>query len=203
MLSLSAIAKQEKNKLSTGSVFIILLDIDLKDGDVIRICYNTEDVLWNGNLYQAFPFELGEVSEVTDGSDPNVELKVDNTSRALSYYIEESGGAVNMPVILRVVNTENMQSSEAELEEMFVVQKTDVNESFVTFTLGTEYSSRTRRPLNRYMKNNCPFKYKGIRCGYSGTIATCYHTLVDCRRHGNSKRFGGFVGVDQKGVYIK
>lgn len=202
MLSLSAIAKQEKNKLSTGSVFIILLDIDLKGGDVIRVCYNTEDITWNGQLYQAFPFELGEVSEATDGSDPSVELKVDNTSRALSYAIETSGGAVNMPVILRVVNTENLNSAEPELEEAFVVQKTSVAEDFVTFTLGAEYSARTRRPLNRYMKNNCPFKYKGIRCGYNGSIATCYHTLVDCRKHGNSKRFGGFPGIDQKGVYI-
>lgn len=202
MLSLSAVAKQEKNKLSTGSVFIVLLDIDLKDGDVIRVCYNTEDVTWNGNLYQAFPFELGEVSEATDGSDPSVELKVDNTSRALSYYIESSGGAVNMPVVLRVVNTENLNSVEAELEESFVVQKTSVAEDFVTFTLGAEYSSRTRRPLNRYMKNNCPFKYKGVRCGYNGNIPTCYHTLVDCREHDNSKRFGGFPGIDQKGVYI-
>lgn len=202
MLSISAIAKQEKNKLSTGSVFIILLDIDLSNGDVIRVCYNNEDVLWNGNLYQAFPFELGEVSEGTDGSDPSVELKVDNTSRALSYYIEESGGAVNMAVTLRVVNTENLLSAEPELEEIFTVQKTNVAEDFVTFTLGAEYSARTRRPLNRYMKNNCPFKYKGVRCGYSGGATTCYHTLTDCRNHGNSRRFGGFPGIDQKGVYI-
>lgn len=202
MLSLSAIAKQEKNKLSTESVFIVLLDIDLKDGDVIRVCYNNEDITWNGNLYQSFPFELGEVSEDTDGSDPSVELRVDNTSRALSYYIESSGGAVNMPVVLRVVNTENLNSNEPELEESFVVQKTSIAEDFVTFTLGAEYSSRTRRPLNRYMKNNCPFKYKGLRCGYNGGLPTCYHTLVDCRAHENSKRFGGFPGIDQKGVYI-
>lgn len=202
MLSLSAVAKQEKNKLSTGSAFVVLLDIDLKNNDVIRVCYNNEDIYWNGNLYQAFPFKIGEVSETTDGSDPNVELKVNNTSRALSYYVESSGGAVNMPVTLRVVNSENLNSTEAELEESFIVQKTSVAEDFVTFTLGAEYSARTRRPLNRYMKNNCPFKYKGVRCGYNGDIAMCYHTLVDCRNHGNSKRFGGFPGIDQKGIYI-
>lgn len=202
MLSLSAIAKREKNKLSTGSAFIVLLDIEVQDGDAIRVCYNTEDITWNNKLYQAFPFELGEVSEATDGSDPSVELKVDNTSRALSYYIESSGGAVNMPVTLRVVNSNNLQSSEAELEEIFVVQKTSIAEDFVTFTLGAEYSARTRRPLNRYMKNNCPFKYKGLRCGYTGDMATCDHTLVACRAHNNSTRFGGFPGIDQKGVYI-
>ena len=43
--------------------------------------------------------------------------------------------------------------------------------------------------------------YKGLRCGYNGSKKTCDHTLTDCRAHGNSKRFGGFVGIDQLGVY--
>ena len=51
------------------------------------------------------------------------------------------------------------------------------------------------------MKNNCPFAYKGIRCGYNGSKSSCKHTLADCRSHGNSTRFGGFPGIDQKGVY--
>lgn len=200
MLAISSVAAQEKNKLSTDSVFLILLDIELKD-DTARICYNTDDVTWNGNLYQAFPFEIGEVTEDIDGSDPNVELKVSNVARALQYAVEETNGATGYAVTLRVVNSENLASADAELEEYFVIQKTVVTEEYITFTLGTEYSSRTRRPLNRYMKNNCPFKYKGIRCGYAGNIANCVHTLTDCRNHNNSKRFGGFVGIDQKGVY--
>lgn len=200
MLSLSSVAKQEKNKLSTGSAFIILLDIDL--GETIRICYNTEDITWNGNLYQAFPFQLGNVSEDTDGSEPNVELKVNNTTQALEQYIEQGNGGNGTQVIIRVVNTENLSSSEAELEEYFTVIKCVVTAEWVTFTLGAEYSARTRRPLNRYMKNNCPFKYKGIRCGATSSKTDCNHTLTDCRARNNSKRFGGFQGIDQKGVYI-
>ena len=75
MLSLSAIARKEKNELSTDSAFIVLLDIRLGE-ETVRICYNTDDVTWNGNLYQAFPFTIGEVTENTDGSDPDVELKI-------------------------------------------------------------------------------------------------------------------------------
>lgn len=201
MLSISAIAKEEKNKLSTGSAFIILLDIVLDD-DVIRICYNNSDVAWNGKTYQSFPFKIGNVNETTDGSDPNIELQVSNVSQTLSSYIEASGGGVGMQVILRVVNTENLDSDNAELEEYFTVISSNVNSDWITFTLGAEYSARTRRPLNRYMKNNCPFKYKGIRCAYNGDKEECNHTLADCRAHGNSKRFGGFVGIDQKGVYV-
>lgn len=201
MISLSAVAKREKNKLSTDSAFIPLLEIKLPNGSA-RICYNTEDITWNGELYQAFPFELGEVHEQTDGSDPNVSLTVDNTSQALQYMVEESRGANGFPVIIRVVNSENLNAPEPELEEYFVVTKTTVNQESITFTLGNEYSSRTRRPLHRYMKNNCPFKYKSIRCGCKAEAASCNHTLTDCRARNNSARFGGFQGIDQKGVYV-
>lgn len=200
MLSLSAVAKQEKNKLSTGSAFIVLLVINL--GEAVRICYNTEDIYWRGELYQAFPFEIGEVVETQDGSEPNVELKVSNVSQVLQYYVEDGGGGNGTEVILRVVNSENLFSSEPELEERFVIQKCVITQDWVTFTLGCEYSARTRRPLNRYMKNNCPYKYKSCRCGYNGSLSSCVHTLTDCRNHGNSKRFGGFPGIDQGGVYI-
>lgn len=201
MLALSAVAKQEKNKLSTDSAFLILLDIDLGE-TVVRICYNTDDVYWGGNLYQAFPFEIGEVREETDGSDVSVELKISNVSRVLQFEVEEANGGNGLPVTLRVVNSLNLSTNIAEIEEYFVIEQTSVTEEYISFFLGTEYSSRTRRPLNRYMKNNCPFKYKGLRCAYNGDMATCQHTLTDCRAHNNSERYGGFAGIDQKGVYV-
>lgn len=98
----------------------------------------------------------------------------------------------------RSFNWENTDS----LEEQYTVLTCKVDEQWVEFTLGTDYSARTRRPLNRYMKNNCPFAYKGLRCGYKGSSKSCLHTLADCRAHKNSKRFGGFPGIDQKGIYV-
>ena len=201
MLSLSAIARKEKNELSTDSAFIVLLDIRLGE-ETVRICYNTDDVTWNGNLYQAFPFTIGEVTENTDGSDPDVELKVDNVSQALQCAVEEANGGNGTEVILRVVNSLALETDYAEMEEFFVVTKTQVDQQYITFHLGSEYSSRTRRPLNRYMKNSCSFKYKDVRCGCTSNYPTCDHTLTDCRARGNSHRFGAFQGIDQKGVYV-
>ena len=201
MLSLSAVARKEKNRLYTDSVFLVLLDIFLGD-EIVRICYNTEDITWNGNLYQAFPFSIGEVAENTDGSDPDVELKVDNVSQALQYAVEEANGGNGTEVILRVVNSLALDQPYAEMEEFFVVTKTQVDQQYITFHLGSEYSSRTRRPLNRYMKNSCNYKYKDVRCACTSNLATCDHTLTDCRARGNSHRFGGFQGIDQKGVYV-
>ena len=197
MLSISAISKAEKNKLSTDSCFLILLEIRLQD--TVYICYNNEDIIWRNQRYQAFPFKIGEVEE-NETADPQVSLKVSNVARGMQWHVEESGGGVGTEVILRVVNSLNM-NGDADLEEYFVVTACKIDEQWIDFTLGNGYSAKTRRPLDRYMKNNCPFKYKGLRCGYRGNITTCMHTLADCRAHGNSKRYGGFPGIDQKGVY--
>lgn len=198
MLSISAISRAEKNKLATDSCWLVLLEIRLST--TVYIVHNNEDVIWKGQLYVAFPFQLGETSEDSDGSDPNVTLKVDNVAQGLQWYVEESGGGVGTDVILRAVNTMNMDG-DPDFEEFYTVLSSKVNEKWIEFTLGTDYSAKTRRPLDRYMKNNCPFKYKGLRCAYNGGLTSCMHTLADCRAHGNSARYGGFPGIDQKGVY--
>ena len=206
MLSISTISRQEKNKLHTGSAFIILLDIvpNVTGAETIRVCYNNEDITWNGNIYQGFPFEIGEVSQDNTGSEPSVELKVDNVSRAMQSYVEDYKGGNGFTVLLRVVNTEAIAQgvTDAELEERFKVNHCTVEQNFITFTLGTGYSLSTRRPLDRYLKNSCPFVYKGLRCACTSSLTTCGHTLTECRARGNSARFGGFPGIDQKGVYL-
>ena len=153
MLSISAVSRAEKNKLSTDSVFLIMLEIQLPS--VVRLVYNNEDVVWKGNTWQSFPMKLAEASEESNGADPNLSVQVDNVAQGMTYYVEDAKGAVGTPVILRVVNSENLPNGEADLEEYYVVTECKVNEQWVTFTLGNEYSARTRRPLDRYMKNNC------------------------------------------------
>ncbi|MBQ0066786.1 MAG: hypothetical protein KBS60_01170 [Phascolarctobacterium sp.] len=199
-LLLSSIGKKEKNKLSTDSQFAILLKINL--AEEVNLCYSNQDIYWDGKNWVAFPMKIGDNTEDNTGSDPNLTLQVDNVSRALQGAIQNGGGGVGTKVQLYVVNTKNLASATAEFDDEYVVINTKENYQYINFTLGNEYSARTRRPLDRYFKDFCPFKYKGIRCGYCGDKATCNKTLLDCREHGNSARFGGFPGIDQKGIYM-
>jgi phage-related protein len=205
VLNISSIAKAEKNKLHTDSAFIVLARIvpPVSTGvSEICIAHNNEDVTWNDKLYQAFPFGIGDSKSDNTGSEPSIEFKVSNVSRTLTYLLEQSGGGVGSTVYIYVVNTKAL-TGDPELEEQYTVGKTSVDENWVTFTLGAGYSLRTRRPFYRYMKNSCPFKYKGVRCACTSSEATCRHTLADCRSRGNSKRYGGFPGIDQKGLYLE
>lgn len=206
MLSLSAVAKAEKNNLNSDGVFVILMELNLpmKDVDSIRVCRNTEDIEWNGHTWQAFPFELGKVSEDKSGSIPSFEIRIDNTSQALTYYAEASNGANNGEVVFYIVNTKALTVTTAEVEEHYRITKLTVTEQWVTATVGTSYNPHSRRPEGKYVKNSCRYKeFAGPECGYKGTAYTsCNRTLSDCRARGCSKRFGGFPGVDQGGVYV-
>lgn len=206
MLSLSAVAKAEKNNLNSDGVFVILMELNLpmKDVDPIRVCRNTEDIEWNGHTWQAFPFELGKVSEDKSGSIPSFEIRIDNTSQALTYYVEASNGANNGEVVFYIVNTKALTVTTAEVEEHYRITKLTVTEQWVTATVGTSYNPHSRRPEGKYVKNSCRYKeFAGPECGYKGTAYTsCNRTLSDCRARGCSKRFGGFPGVDQGGVYV-
>lgn len=206
MLSLSAVAKAEKNNLNSDGVFVILMELNLpmKDVDHIRVCRNTEDIEWNGHTWQAFPFELGKVSEDKSGSIPSFEIRIDNTSQALTYYVEASNGANNGEVVFYIVNTKALTVTTAEVEEHYRITKLTVTEQWVTATVGTSYNPHSRRPEGKYVKNSCRYKeFAGPECGYKGTAYTsCNRTLSDCRARGCSKRFGGFPGVDQGGIYV-
>ncbi len=206
MLSLSAVAKAEKNNLNSDGVFVILMELNLpmKDVDPIRVCRNTEDIEWNGHTWQAFPFELGKVSEDKSGSIPSFEIRIDNTSQALTYYVEASNGANNGEVVFYIVNTKAHTVTTAEVEEHYRITKLTVTEQWVTATVGTSYNPHSRRPEGKYVKNSCRYKeFAGPECGYTGTAYTsCNRTLSDCRARGCSKRFGGFPGVDQGGIYV-
>lgn len=191
------------NQINSDTAWIALLEIVFKDGqESIKVCRNNEDISWNGHLWQAFPFTVGENKRDNKGTLSNITIEVDNSTRDLEYYLNLHAGGAGCSVILRVVRSDDLENSVPDLEEYFSVKSTQVTESKVTFTLGNSYPPKARRPFRRYMKNNCPFKYKGLECGCTSSLPTCNHTLPDCRARNNSKRFGGFPGIPQGGLYV-
>ena len=83
-----------------------------------------------------------------------------------------------------------------------MVKKTTTDAYWATFTLGPDYTMTQRVPPDKYMKNFCPFQFKGLECGYSGGATECDKTLKRCRQIGNSKRFGGEPGIPGVPTYI-
>lgn len=194
----------EKNKLDTTSVWLILLDILLNDEaeTVIRLVLNNEDFSYNGNTYAAFNFTLDPMKQDSQGAIPTLTLKVSNITHLLQPYLGELQGGIGSLVKITIVNNELPEEVYSELEMEFNVLATNSNAEWVTFTLGSTNPLRKRFPLYRYVGLHCRWKYKSISCGYGGELPTCDKTLVDCRTHENSERFGGFPAMRSKSVRV-
>lgn len=199
---------RDKNALHGGNPFLLLLAISVPGvADVLRVVLNTEDIIWRGAEWKAMEFELDEIGQGA-GEVPQVELRVANPSRVFDPYIDQYDAWVKkygfspISVHIIVINTADMVSGAAVVDHEYELVTPKSTEQWVTFTLGASNPFEARFPLDRILKTHCRYKFRDRRCGYSGTVTTCGHTLSDCRKRGNSARFGGFPGIGRAGIYI-
>lgn len=200
MISLSDAAKLEKNKLASGEAWIILVELQF-GSTTYRICKNNEDVVWNGNTWVAFPFELDAKTDSSKGEIPSFTIKISNVNRLMQSYAEQGNGAIGSPVILRLVHSAHLDLTEPEIEDTFTITKVDCDSMWVYLTLSLLNPFLKEFPRQKFIKNFCRFKFKGTRCGYTGTDTSCDHVLVACKAKGNEERFGGFPAIPQGGIY--
>lgn len=201
MLQLSTAAILEKNKIAQDSVWITLLEVNAPDGEVIRLCYNTEDITWNKNLWVAFPFMIDEIKQ-NKTEMPQVPVKISNVTRAIERYIEQYGGFINCKVVIRVVNSKYLNQTIPEIEETFVIQKTSSDAEWAKFDLGGSLPLKMRFPFRRILKDWCQCTYKGIECGAISDLPDCPHTLKGCRERNNAVRFEGEPAMQMGGIYV-
>lgn len=203
---LSPTAYIEKNSLASTGVWGILLEVYVPQlNDYIRISSTNEDVIWRGNVWQPFPFEMDEIGDSSKGELTQFAIKICNINGILDGYVDQADGGVGSIIKIMVVNTNVIIASgeiDPEIELGFVVKATSINNSWVTFTLGATnpYSILIG---NRMIRTGCRFVgengtqngFKGARCKYNGSITSCNKTLTMCRELGNSNNFGGFPGI--------
>lgn len=199
-MNLSTAAIIEKNKVSTDGVYLLLLTIQYKQEEPIRLVLNNEKITFKGREYYPYYFSLSEVKR-TSTELPSCTLTVSNVTGTISRILETYDGASGGKVTVAVINT-NI-SDEILQEEHFVIAGATTKKDYVSIKLGCGASLDRRYPNVRIMKDWCPFKFKGVRCGYKGPLTTCNKTLTDCRERGNNTRFGGEPTIPQGGLYAR
>jgi phage-related protein len=209
MITLSPVVKVEKNKLTSDSVFLVMLEITIPGvSDTIRIVNNNEDISWNSFLWQRFPFEIQEVSESSNAETSQFQIKVSNVNNMIGQYIREYdvylklNGFAAITVVLYVVNSKDIDNTTAVVTQNLILSTQSINQTEVVFTVSARDLYRARTPLNRMFPNLCRFKFKSTACGYTGAETTCDKTLMRCRELSNSVRFGGFPTIGNKGISV-
>lgn len=197
MLNLPLSLRQEKNKLSGGGAWIILLAVTLPDASVLRLARNTDDVSFGGHTYPARPFEVGESRQDGDGRVQGFQVRIANPDRALSPYLRLYDGLIGCAVEVVVVSSANLAADHSELTAYFdvIACDNDSDAGITTFTLGATNPMRRPFPPFSAMPRACPWRFKGAECGYAGAATSCGRNLDACRALGNSARFGGRPGL--------
>jgi lambda family phage minor tail protein L len=215
-MTLSSVAYLEKNKLSSTGTWVVLLTVKTPGGTIIRVCPNTEDVIWpvtDGETYIAFPFEIDEIGDTSKGEVPQITIKVSNVGRVMQQHMEAEEGLVNSEVTIRIVHSIHVtttslgvgiNNTSPEVILQYNIINAHCDSVWASFVLGAGNPSRIRFPRNRVMSGFCRYSiFKGSRCGYTGSEETCDRSLSTCKDiMGNSARFGGAPGVTQRGVYV-
>lgn len=191
----------EKNKIASEETFLILIDAEIKDEegnyiDNIRFVKNSENILFQGNVYQASNFDIN--INVEANTEPSISLVAQDQTRTLAQFIEAYGGLVDNQVTMIVVNSGNLEGP-AEIQETFKIVGSSVDKYVVSFTLGTDSAVSKRFPQFRQFKDRCGWLYKSSRCGYAGALPKCDYTLNGangCAAHNNISNFGGFPGLN-------
>lgn len=197
----------EKNKLSSDSVWVKILDVTIPDSGIIYLCDTNDNIVWNGNTYLPFPFTLPEIQESSDGSVKEVQMTLSNVRRYIGTYIQDydyyrkNGGTDNIIITLRIVNTADL-SNLTPLSYTFKVLSFTLNGSDVSLTIGGDNLVQRQFPYYR-LTRACNWTYKdGNTCQYVGTLPSCNKSIADCIVHNNSINFGGFLSLSPTGIKI-
>jgi lambda family phage minor tail protein L len=197
----------DKGKLASGVVYIGLIEIDVLDRDTasvlttIRLAHNNEPYVFRGQTYS--PCGLNYKINASKGEFPTIDLEIVDVTLALQALMQEYQGGVDFPVRVLLVSSSNSASPEAE-ERFTILSGSSGSDTYnVTFEVGAENPLGMRFPWRLMFRNRCPWRYRGLECGYAGPMPTCDFTrdgANGCRAHDNVDRFGGFGGLRRGGA---
>ena len=202
-LNLPAVLVIEKNKIASANPWLVTLDIVLSvSGTQLYLVHNTEDVVFQGRTYTAFPFQIEIPKIAAKGEIPNWKLRISNITMALQAYLEDEQGCVGSSVVMRFINAGYLSENFVDLETRLEVMASESDAEWITFMLGMPNPMNKRFPQYRYISDHCAWKFKSAECAYTGSAVDCKRSLAACRQLSNQKRFGGKIGMDNYNVRL-
>ena len=209
-MALSNQTTQDKNALATDAVFLVLLEINIPSVDTVYLVNNTEDITWDGHIWQSFPFDFDDISQGASGEVPQWTLKISNVNRAIEQYLinydlylKQNGiEGNNITCVIRVVNSNDLANNDPIVQYDALLQQPTTTPEWATFKLGAKNPFTKQFPPRKILKAFCGWKFKSVECGYTGPETVCDKTLTTCRLYNNSPRFGGFPGVAGRGLIL-
>jgi phage-related protein len=198
---LSVASVIDKNKITSGAVWVVLLDLEVINPntrevvETLQIVRNNEDVTFNGVVYKAANFDIN--IDQRQGQAPTCSVTAHDEMRFIQQRMEAMAGGVFSHVTMTIVNTERLDK-DPEIQIPFEIVSSSVKDYIVTFDLGAENPLRIQFPKHTQRHDRCAWRYKGYGCGYTGAMPRCSYTHdgpEGCVAHDNVDNFRALQGL--------
>lgn len=217
---------EEKNKISQEQPWLLFLTMtNVAKTQTIRLVRNTENIIFKGEEYVAFPFEIDSIPEASIGSLPTLGIKVSNVDRQIQSYVEmDATFGSGWEVLISLahysqLNGTDLEDQVAEIEHKFQSLDIIADNEWLTINLGVRNPMLVQFPRQQYAGGFCQRTFDdGLGCPYStqkreGTNFTfCKRTLANCKERFSESRvnslgqkiglpFLAFNGIETRGIY--
>lgn len=148
-------------------------------------------------VYSPFPVTHSEIRETAAGDLVQFSIQVGNPSLFLAAIMEEHDGLKGRACVVRLVDSLHLDNPAAQIRfDMEVIDPTFMNEKLLQVTLGKYNVTQLSSPPHKYTRHVCGSRveYKGVLCGYVGSLATCDRSLDGpngCTMHGDDEVANG------------
>lgn len=188
--------EESANKLEPESTTTWLLEIALPGGsEYIRITSNNESLVFDGNTYEPFPFEVPTDEQNADGNAGQIEISIGNVGGVWDEIMKSYNGLTDAVVRMYYGQTAFLATPSDWISQTLTVTSSQESGQRINPSLTPRSIFNVSIPQTTLWRDNCPHTYKDqVTCKYSGNLATCsqkYFGPNGCLAHENTKNFGG------------
>lgn len=161
---------QEVVKTATQYPWLHLIEIEYETGQFLRLVNDNQDIVFNGETYDKFPFKLSAQTIDAQGKIPERTLQVGNASRYIESLIANKQGWAGKKVTIVLGQRSLLLQNKTARVYSYEITNTKTSEQWVNFTLSIPNINLKTFPTNKFFKNSCPYEYGEKGCKNPNSI---------------------------------
>lgn len=181
----------------SGGAYAWLLSVLFEDNSIVHLTNNGEPLTLDDDVFQSYPFTVGQISEDGSGEVTGVPLTAWDGDGELASRADGYRGFDRWRVTLRFAVIVEGEPSPL-ITHRFRVSDLSRESGRMTLSLGDDDLSTAQLPHNFFDPARCQVPYRGTLCGYAGELMTCDRSIWGengCNAHQNLTRFRGVPGL--------
>jgi len=128
----------QKNLLQQKDPWIYLIELDLGNGTWFRVTNHVQPITYNGNTWNPWPFQVGDIKASSKGETQTVDVVVGDAQGYLAPYLRANCGLIGRSGNIYKLNKANLSDPAYSVIPAYftiLTPQEDQGQRLVTFTL--------------------------------------------------------------------